>query len=84
MREFMKTKTGEWLFGIVFLIVLFYVSSFTLETRWRLGAPLVVVLIGAVAYVFLFRERYRGRWWKVALALAFGFLLGFVIFALRN
>jgi len=84
MFAILKTKIGELIFVVAFLAFLFAVASIPLERHWKLFAVVIVSLIGVVTYIFLYRERYRGRWLKAAFAFIIGLVIGAGVMALRR
>ena len=75
---------AEAVYVIVFLGILFFLSSLRLRSPWGLVAVLAASVIGVVTGISLFGERYRGRWLKCALAAVVGLLIGVGIEFLRH
>jgi hypothetical protein len=84
VREALKTKKAEWIFVILFLAILFGVASLPLGRDLGLIGAVTISIIGVISYVFLFRERNRGRWLKIAFGFAVGLALGVIAVVLSR
>lgn len=84
MRKILKSKLPELIFVIILLTVLYGVFSLPLDRPWRIFAIVTASFFGLIIYYLLFRDLYRGKWLKVAIACAVGAALGAGIVLIRH
>lgn len=84
MREFLKTKRAETVYAIALVVGLQIVALLPMGKSVRLPTLVALSVAGLGGYFLLYKERYRGRWTKVALAFAIGGGLGIAISAIRR